>query len=192
MFGPWANCEVPPQSCPPPPLPEPVVPRLRRALREKYSTSRHTLGLYQGVVNACQYVVPAKLVVARPLSEVVEEALARVVLALPALQVGIADEATNDPYFVQVPAVDLSRQIDWRTMSKAKARTMMMSSCASSNGARANSGRSHHAPAMATNCRPGAPAGERDNHSRHDLLLPPRHSRREERLRLPRPSIGAN
>lgn len=91
---------------------------------EKFSASRHALGVYRGIANACQYVVPVQALRSTPLDleTVVENALARLILRHGALRVGIIDEDTNNPYFVRIPSVNLHDVVEW-TVAKHKAGT---------------------------------------------------------------------
>ncbi|TLD20528.1 hypothetical protein PspLS_08591 [Pyricularia sp. CBS 133598] len=73
---------------------------------ETMSSSRHSLGFYRRVINTCRYEeAPGSN--SQPLRQVVEAALARVVLELPGLRIAIADEASPNPSFVAVPSIDI-------------------------------------------------------------------------------------
>ncbi|KAL1844845.1 hypothetical protein VTK73DRAFT_1683 [Phialemonium thermophilum] len=85
---------------------------------ETYSTTRHWMGHYQCVGNTCRYVVPRSRLVGSSPRNVVTDALAAVVLKLPALQVGLADEDTQKPYFVQRSSLDLATHLEWRVVDE--------------------------------------------------------------------------
>lgn len=84
---------------------------------EHWSTSRHALGLYRGIANSCQYVIAKERLQGRQLQSVVEEALARLVLRLGGLRVGVIKEDTNHAAFVQVPSMNLQDFIQWKTVT---------------------------------------------------------------------------
>lgn len=85
-----------------------------------YSSSRHALGLYRGIANACQYVVPAQALRSESgsLKAVVESALARTILRLGSLRVGIIDEDTNKPCFTHIPSINLHEIIEWTVVKQ--------------------------------------------------------------------------
>lgn len=56
----------------------------------------------------------------RPVQSVVEDALARVILQLGGLRVGIVGEDTNQPAFVQVASMNLLDFIQWKTVTATK------------------------------------------------------------------------
>lgn len=86
--------------------------------RESYSTARHSLGLYRCVATTCRYCLPPTLSSQDPdaLKAVLYPALAKVVVREPFLRVGIIDEDTAKPCFVQVPAIDLNNQVAFATI----------------------------------------------------------------------------
>ncbi|KAI0200212.1 alcohol acetyltransferase-domain-containing protein [Astrocystis sublimbata] len=84
---------------------------------ESYQLAMHTLDQYRGTIVACRYSVPAphsgderNLGV---LKNRVYDALARVVLAQPHLQVGVVGENSRYPAFVRLPHLDLSKHVSW-------------------------------------------------------------------------------
>ncbi|KAG8165972.1 hypothetical protein KVR01_004524 [Diaporthe batatas] len=86
---------------------------------EGYQLAMHTLDQYRGTVVACRYGLPPTL--ARP--EALEtlqgrfcDAVARVVLAQPHLQVGIVGENTKNPGFVCLERLDFRNHFEWRTL----------------------------------------------------------------------------
>ncbi|RYP08064.1 hypothetical protein DL765_008920 [Monosporascus sp. GIB2] len=89
----------------------------RLGCHEAYQLAMHTLDQYRGTVVACRYSLPTSL--ARPgaletLKARFYNALARVVLAQPHLQVGIIGENSADPAFVRLDRLDLRNHVDWR------------------------------------------------------------------------------
>ncbi|ROW11450.1 hypothetical protein VMCG_01513 [Cytospora schulzeri] len=84
---------------------------------EHFSTSRHALGLYRGLANSCQYVIARERLQGRQPQTVVEEAVARLILRLGGLRVGVAKEDTNHASFVQVPSMNLQDFIQWKTVT---------------------------------------------------------------------------
>ncbi|KAK0737712.1 alcohol acetyltransferase [Apiosordaria backusii] len=80
---------------------------------EIYSSSRHTLGFYKCVINTCRYTVPAATVHGQSVHAVFERAIASVVLEIPSLGVGIKDEDTSSPYFVELPSINLQSHLDY-------------------------------------------------------------------------------
>ncbi|KAL1876999.1 Alcohol acetyltransferase [Diaporthe australafricana] len=86
---------------------------------EAYQTAIHTLDQYRGTVVACTYCLPPNL--ARPegletLQSKFYDAVARVVLAQPHLQVGIADENSKTPVFVRLDRLDLRNHVSWKPL----------------------------------------------------------------------------
>ncbi|KAL2263853.1 hypothetical protein VTK26DRAFT_4762 [Humicola hyalothermophila] len=91
-------------------LPQPIRPL---GHSEIYSSSRHALGFYKCVANTCRYSLPlARLGNAR-IDRVLETAVANVVLALPALSVGIFGQDTSKPYFVQPRSINLEHHLQY-------------------------------------------------------------------------------
>ncbi|OHE98187.1 hypothetical protein CORC01_06555 [Colletotrichum orchidophilum] len=79
---------------------------------EKYSTARHSLGLYRCVAVAGRYAVPP----GASLEEVkttLRGAIAQVAAEQPFMRVGIADEDKQTTSFVRVPQINLSNHIQW-------------------------------------------------------------------------------
>lgn len=85
---------------------------------EAYQLAMHTLDQYRGTVVACRYCPPPTLT--RPESlETLKgkfyDAIARVVLAQPVLQVGLTGENSNKPAFVRLDCLDIRNHVDWRS-----------------------------------------------------------------------------
>ncbi|KAL2284522.1 hypothetical protein FJTKL_08894 [Diaporthe vaccinii] len=86
---------------------------------EQWSTSRHAIGIYTGIANSCRYVVAEHRLHGRPVQAVVEDALARLMLRLGGLRVGIINEDTNHASFVSVASVNLRDFIGWETVAES-------------------------------------------------------------------------
>ncbi|POS77020.1 hypothetical protein DHEL01_v204597 [Diaporthe helianthi] len=80
---------------------------------EHWSTSRHALGIYTGIANSCRYVVSDSCQRYGSAQNLVEIALARVIVRMGGLRVGITKENTNEASFVSVPSMDLRDFIEW-------------------------------------------------------------------------------
>lgn len=74
------------------------------------------MGHYQCVGNTCTYAIPRSHLAKTSPRLLVEQALVRVILALPSLQVGIANEDTQKPHFVQLGSIDLATHLSWHLM----------------------------------------------------------------------------
>ena len=85
---------------------------------EKFSSSRHALGLYRGIANSCQYVVRSEELRAVSLRTVLGVALARTILRLDSLRLGIIKEDTNEPCFVRIPFVGMDDMLEWATVGQ--------------------------------------------------------------------------
>ncbi|KAK2057103.1 hypothetical protein LY76DRAFT_117803 [Colletotrichum caudatum] len=79
---------------------------------EKYSTARHSLGLYRCVSVTCRYAVPPGTSLEELKTELCR-AVAQVIMEQPFMRVGIVDEDKQAPYYVHVPRIDLAAQIQW-------------------------------------------------------------------------------
>ncbi|KFA52247.1 hypothetical protein S40293_00490 [Stachybotrys chartarum IBT 40293] len=89
---------------------------------EKYQAAQHLYRYQLGNSLICRYSVPADL--ARPekdaeLRQAFEEAVGRVVLKHPMLQVGVAGEETRKPVFVELQSLGMKRHVEWRTIDEA-------------------------------------------------------------------------
>lgn len=96
---------------------QPAEADINHAHSEHFSTSRHALGFNRGIANSCQYVVPKEKLGGLSAQTVVENAVARSILRLGGLRVGIAGEDTNKACFVRVPSMDLQDFIEWNTVT---------------------------------------------------------------------------
>ncbi|KAL0936225.1 uncharacterized protein CTRU02_208440 [Colletotrichum truncatum] len=79
---------------------------------EKYSTSRHSLGLYNGVSIAGRYAVPPGTDI-NSLKAILQHAVAQVVLEQPMMRIGIVDEDKQNPSFVHVPSINIAEHTQW-------------------------------------------------------------------------------
>ncbi|KAF2463773.1 uncharacterized protein BDR25DRAFT_307565 [Lindgomyces ingoldianus] len=86
---------------------------------EAYQLAMHTLDQYRGTVVACRYCPPLSLASPETLTTLkvrFYDAIARVVLSQPHLQVGIAGENSKDPAFVRLDRLDLRNHVDWTSL----------------------------------------------------------------------------
>ena len=83
---------------------------------EVYSTSRHALGLYRGIANCCRYVVPKVVFRASPTQQLLEDALARTILRLSSLRVGIIHDDTDEPHFIHIPKINIQEMLEWKRL----------------------------------------------------------------------------
>lgn len=89
---------------------------------ERLQSAQHLLGVYIGCAICCRYSVPEPLrqdLSNRPgssLQDVVEKAFARAILEHPLFQVGLVDEDSKKPAWVQLDRIDLHNHVDWRTV----------------------------------------------------------------------------
>jgi hypothetical protein len=86
--------------------------------REKFSTVRHNLGLFRCVQNIARYSINQHHNT-NDLQATLETALAKVVLRHPALCCGIINEDKEDPAFVRLESVDVSRCIEYRDLDSS-------------------------------------------------------------------------
>ncbi|KAF2733109.1 hypothetical protein EJ04DRAFT_295495 [Polyplosphaeria fusca] len=89
---------------------------------EAYQLAMHTLDMYRGTIVTCRYSLPAAL--SRPealatLKAKFCDALVRIVLDQPHLQVGIIGEKTKNPAFVSLDRLDLQNHVQWITLDDA-------------------------------------------------------------------------
>ncbi|KAI0861907.1 hypothetical protein F4860DRAFT_150390 [Xylaria cubensis] len=84
----------------------------------KFNTARHSLGILRAVVVTCRYRVSAAYLRQQSLSlhDVIENALAAVVLRQAILRVGIAGEDTKEPSFIHLKTIDMRRMIEWKEL----------------------------------------------------------------------------
>ncbi|CAG8375958.1 unnamed protein product [Penicillium salamii] len=76
---------------------------------EQYSTSRHQVGFYVNVAVAATYHIPDAYVL--PVKDYVYQACEAAIVEHPALSAIVADDHTQEPYFVRLPQLDLDRII---------------------------------------------------------------------------------
>ncbi|KAI1846958.1 hypothetical protein JX266_006833 [Neoarthrinium moseri] len=95
--------------------------RIRKlGCHEGYQLAMHTLDQYRGTVVACSYCPPSSLPQPesfQTLKTIFLDAIARVVLAQPHLQVGITGENSKNPAFVRLNHLHLHNHIKWRLLS---------------------------------------------------------------------------
>ncbi|OAA53785.1 Alcohol acetyltransferase [Niveomyces insectorum RCEF 264] len=86
---------------------------------EQYSSSRHSLGLYESVITICRYALPTTPTLAEEqIRASIQAAVATVVRdKLPALRVGLLGEETKKPVYVAVPSLDLDDHVEWRMVA---------------------------------------------------------------------------
>ncbi|KAK1689402.1 alcohol acetyltransferase [Colletotrichum godetiae] len=80
---------------------------------EKYSTARHSLGLYRCVAVTGRYALPPGIITLDQVKPILQHAVAQVIAEQPFMQVGIADEDKQTASFVRVPQINLSNHIQW-------------------------------------------------------------------------------
>ena len=79
----------------------------------------HTLDQYRGTVVACSYCLPPSLALPEALNTLqgsFYDAVTRVVLDQPLLQVGVTGENSRNPAFVRLERIDLRNHFHWRTV----------------------------------------------------------------------------
>ncbi|KAJ5831834.1 hypothetical protein N7474_000145 [Penicillium riverlandense] len=84
---------------------------------ETYHCTRQYMSLYPFAAQTCQYTSPSSMS-AETCQQVIKAALVQVVLAHPALQVGIGAADTNEPCFLRLPSLDISNHLEWRDLSQ--------------------------------------------------------------------------
>ncbi|KAK4105960.1 hypothetical protein N658DRAFT_562945 [Parathielavia hyrcaniae] len=80
---------------------------------EMYSASRHAVGFYKCVANTCRYSVSLPALGGQALRDVLDTAVANVVLDIPSLSVGIVGEDSNRAQFAQCPSIDLEHHLEY-------------------------------------------------------------------------------
>ncbi|TVY75561.1 putative alcohol acetyltransferase FCK4 [Lachnellula suecica] len=85
---------------------------------ERFSTVRHNLGIYRCVANTARYTASHG---PENLPSFIEAALAKVILEHPALCCGIVNEDKNDPAFVRLDTIDVSKRIEYRKLNVSTA-----------------------------------------------------------------------
>jgi len=86
---------------------------LMKEAREQFSTVRHDLGLYRCVQNTARYSIDHS---PDDLLTTLETALAKVILRHPPLCCGIINEDKDDPAFVRLESIEVSKCIDYRVL----------------------------------------------------------------------------
>lgn len=82
----------------------------------------HTLDQYRGTIVACSYCLPPSLAHPESLGALqgrFYDAVARVILSQPLLQVGITGENSKSPAFVRLENLDLHNHLDWRELGNS-------------------------------------------------------------------------
>lgn len=74
---------------------------------EQYSTARHQAGFYLNVAVAATYHLPDTYVLS--VKDYVYQACEAAIVQHPALSATVADDHTQDPYYVRLPQLDLDR-----------------------------------------------------------------------------------
>ncbi|KAK2599044.1 Alcohol acetyltransferase [Conoideocrella luteorostrata] len=90
----------------------------RLGYNESFQLALHTLDQYRGTIVACRYSLPSGLASVASLGSIksrVFDAIARVVLDHPHLQMGIIGENSKSPQFVRLDQLDLHYHVDWRS-----------------------------------------------------------------------------
>ncbi|KAK3723752.1 Alcohol acetyltransferase [Vermiconidia calcicola] len=80
---------------------------------EQYSSSRHSLGFYSCVAGTCRYTLSTRPKDDPNPQHIFQQAVEDIVLALPSLRVGIKDEDSKTPKFVQLEHLDLPYHLEW-------------------------------------------------------------------------------
>ncbi|KAI5458527.1 alcohol acetyltransferase-domain-containing protein [Mariannaea sp. PMI_226] len=93
-------------------------PRIIRKLGpfERFQNALYVLDFYCGTSITCRYSIPQHLrepVARSRLRDLVELAVAATISQHPLLQVGLVDEDTKKPAWVQLDHIDLSQHIEW-------------------------------------------------------------------------------
>ncbi|KAL2844992.1 alcohol acetyltransferase [Aspergillus pseudoustus] len=79
---------------------------------EKFSTVRHPLGYYYNVAFAVDYTIPETYTL--PLKDYIYKAIDDLIQRHPILSAIPHDEASEEPYFVRLPEIDLSQPISFQ------------------------------------------------------------------------------
>lgn len=87
--------------------------------RECFQAALHLLDLYRSTIVTCRYNIHDKIVdegVQEQLIDKLEQAIAAAVLRHPFLQVGIVDEDSKCPHWVQLETINLAHHIKWQLL----------------------------------------------------------------------------
>ncbi|CAI7670078.1 unnamed protein product [Penicillium crustosum] len=79
---------------------------------EQYSTSRHQVGFYLNVAVSATYFLPDSFVL--PIKDYVYQACEAAIAQHPSLSAIVADDHTQDPYFVRLPEIDLDQVVSFQ------------------------------------------------------------------------------
>ncbi|KAJ5952935.1 uncharacterized protein N7479_011348 [Penicillium vulpinum] len=79
---------------------------------EQYSTSRHQIGFYLNVAVSATYFLPETFVL--PVKDYVYQACEATIAEHPSLSAIVADDQTQDPYFVRLPEIDLDQVVSFQ------------------------------------------------------------------------------
>ncbi|KAJ5484327.1 Alcohol acetyltransferase [Penicillium expansum] len=79
---------------------------------EQYSTSRHQVGFYLNVAVSATYFLPDAFVL--PIKNYVYQACEAAITEHPSLSAIVADDHTQDPYFVRLPEIDLDQVVSFQ------------------------------------------------------------------------------
>jgi len=79
--------------------------------RERFSTARHHLGIYRCVGNTARYSTSHNI---EDLSSSIGAAVAKVLFNHSALCCGIINEDKNDPAFIRLETIDISKRIEYQ------------------------------------------------------------------------------
>ncbi|KAJ5742698.1 uncharacterized protein N7511_011099 [Penicillium nucicola] len=87
--------------------------RLRPVGRlEQYSTARHQVGFYLNVAVSATYSLPDSFT--SPIKDYVYQACEAAITEHPSLSAIVADDHTQDPYFVRLPQIDLDHVVSFQ------------------------------------------------------------------------------
>ncbi|KAL6898871.1 alcohol acetyltransferase domain-containing protein [Trichoderma evansii] len=84
---------------------------------ESFQSALYLLGLYRSTIVTCRYNIPGEFVdesAQEQLRDKIEQAIAAAVLQHPFLQVGIIDEDSKGPRWVQLETINLAHHIQWQ------------------------------------------------------------------------------
>ncbi|KAL7927967.1 alcohol acetyltransferase domain-containing protein [Trichoderma austrokoningii] len=86
---------------------------------ENFQSALYLLGLYRGTIVTCRYNIPDEFVdesAQEQLMNKLELAIAAAVLQHPFLRVGIINDDSKCPYWVQLSNIDLAHHIQWQQL----------------------------------------------------------------------------
>lgn len=93
---------------------------------ERFEAAMHSMGLYKSSMVTCRFSIPASLMLEpalgpddllETLRRKIESAIALIVLQHSMLRVGLRNEHSRKPAFVELESVDFRNHIEWRTLS---------------------------------------------------------------------------